>query len=134
MIDPLTETPAAATEPLVEVLDLARRTVAVMPAGEARRQKLCHRTIAILLYDEAGRLHLRKRDGVRGQPRDRWDTSVRAAVHAGESLLDAATRALEAELGIHAERMRLILELPASPENNNEFLHVFTLTRPELSV
>jgi len=75
---------------------------------------------------------LRKRDGARGQPRDRWDTSVRAAVHAGESLQDAATRALEAEIGIHAERMRLVLELPASPENHNEFLHVFTLVRPEL--
>jgi len=120
-----------APAPLVEVLDQARRVVAVLPANEAVRQKLCHRTVAVLLFDEQGRLALRRRqETATGKP-GRWDVSVRGPALAGESIQDAASRALKAELGIHAERLRLVLELPAQPENNNEFLHVFSLTRVE---
>jgi isopentenyl-diphosphate Delta-isomerase len=120
--------------PLVEVLDARGQSVAVLPEAEARRQLLRHRTIAILLYDEAGRLYLRKRDATKSHARGRWDTTARGAVLAGESMQDAATRILEQGLGIHAERMRLVLEEPALPENGNEHLHVFALTRPELPV
>lgn len=127
---PVPETqPAAAL--LVEVLDLTRRVVALLPAHEAARQKLCHRTVAVLLFDEQGRLALRRRPGTSAGKPGRWDVSVRGPALAGESLQDAASRALKAELGIHAERLRLVLELPAQPENNNEFLHVFSLTRPD---
>jgi len=120
-----TTNPAKA--PLVEVLDHARRVVAVLPADEAVRQKLRHRTVVILLFDEQGRLHLHRSDTGRG----RWDASVRGPVLAGESVQDAATRSLFAGLGIHSERLRTILELPAVPENANEFMQVFTLTRPD---
>jgi len=119
--------------PLVEVLDPAHRVVAVVPVAEAVRQKLCHRTVAILIFDELGRLSLRKRNGAPESLPERWDVSVRSAVLAGEALQDAATRALETELGIHSERMRPLLELPAQPENSNEFLQVFTLHRSESS-
>ncbi|HWR04007.1 MAG TPA: NUDIX domain-containing protein [Humidesulfovibrio sp.] len=118
-----------APAPLVEVLDQSRRVVALLPANEAARQKLCHRTVAVLLFDELGRLALRRRPKTPAGKPGRWDVSVRGPALAGESLQDAASRALKAELGIHAERLRLVLELPAQPENNNEFLHVFSLTR-----
>lgn len=125
-------TTAPSPSPLVEVLDAARRVVAVLPAADAVRQKLCHRTVAVLLFDDLGRLALRRRaDTAGGRPGGRWDVSVRGPVLAGEAIQDAATRSLKAELGIHAERLRPILELNAQPENNNEFLHVFSLTRPE---
>jgi isopentenyl-diphosphate Delta-isomerase len=123
--------PQFAPAPLVEVLDLARRVVAVLPASDVARQKLRHRSIAIMLFDDLGRLNLRRRDQAMGKNPGRWDVSVRGPVLTGESVQDAATRALEAELGIHSERLRPILELPAQPENGNEFLHVFTLTRGE---
>lgn len=118
---------------LVEVLDPSRRVVALLPANEAARQKLCHRTVAVLLFDELGRLALRRRPKTPAGKAGRWDVSVRGPALAGESLQDAASRALKAELGIHAERLRLVLELPSQPENNNEFLHVFSLTRPEVA-
>lgn len=123
--------------PLVEVLDAERRVVAVMSAPDVERQKLPHRAVAILLFDETGRLNLRRRDADSGQgggwpgDRKRWDVPVRGPVLAGESVQDAATRALEEELGIHAERLRSVMELAAQPENGNEFLHVFSLTRQE---
>jgi isopentenyldiphosphate isomerase len=117
---------------LVEVLDKDGRVVAVMPEAEARRQLLRHRTIAILLYDEAGRLFLRRREATRLHAAGRWDTTASGAVLHGESLQDAATRILESGLGLHAERMRQVLEMPASPENGNEHLYVFALSRPEL--
>lgn len=116
---------------LVEVLDSARRVVAVLPVSEVSRQKLRHRAIAIMLFDDQGRLNLRRRAPAMGGAPGRWDVSVRGPVLAEESIQDAAIRSLEAELGIHSERLRPILELPAQPENGNEFLHVFTLTRSE---
>jgi isopentenyldiphosphate isomerase len=115
----------------VEVLDPARRVVAVLPAGEVARQKLCHRSVTVLLFDGQGRLALRKKPKTPGGRPVRWDVPVQGPVLAGESVQDAATRALKAELGIHAERLRPVLELPAQPENNNEFLHVFSLARSE---
>ena len=87
--------------------------------------------MAILIFDDQGRLSLRRNDNA-GQPgHERWDVPVRGPVLAGESVQDAATRALKAALGIHAERLRPLLELEAQPENGNEFLHVFSLTRAE---
>jgi len=115
----------------VEVLDQSRRTVAVLPLAEVARQKLCHRAVAILLFDEQGRLHLRRQAAPAGGKSGRWDTTARGAVHAKESLQDAATRILENELSVHSERMRPVLELPPRPENNNEFMQVFALTRSE---
>lgn len=127
-------TQAAAPFPavqLVEILDASRRVIAVLPVTEAARQKLCHRVVVVLLFDELGRLTLRRRLDAPGLKNGRWDAPVRAPVLSGEAVHDAATRSLQAELGIHVERLRAVLELPAQPENNNEFLHVFSLTRTE---
>lgn len=129
MSDPAQPQPSS---PPVEVLDAARRVVAVLPAAEVARQKLAHRAVAILVFDDAGRLYLRRRPtapGARGP--GRWDAPARGPALAGESMQDAAARTLEARLGVRSERLRPLLELPATPENGNEFLQVFSLTRPE---
>jgi len=119
------------SDTLVEVLDAQRSVVAVLPAADVARQKLPHRAVAILIFDDQGRLSLRHGESA-GQPgHERWDVPVRGPVLAGESVQDAATRALKTALGIHAERLRPLLELAAQPENGNEFLHVFSLTRAE---
>lgn len=115
----------------VEILDASRRVVAVLPAADAARQRLCHRIVVVLLFDEQGRLTLRRRQDTPGTKTGRWDVPVRGPVLAGEAVHDAATRWLQSELGIHVERLRPVLELPAQPENNNEHLHVFSLTRSE---
>lgn len=122
---------ASPASQLVEILDASRRVVALLPVAEAARQKLRHRVVVVLLFDDNGRLTLRRRAESPGGRPGRWDVAVRGSVLAGEAVHDAATRWLHAELGIHAERLRPVLDLPALPENNNEFLHVFSLTRPE---
>lgn len=126
-----TSASSAEDSPLVEVMDRNNRALAAMPAAEVRRQQLCHRSVVILLFDEAGRLFLRKRPRLRGQGPERWDLPVRSPAFSGESMQDAATRALEEVLGIHAERMRLVQVIPPSLENGNEHQHVFSLVRPE---
>lgn len=125
---------ALPSSPLVEILDSSRRVVAVLPVVDAVRQRLCHSVVAVLLFDDQGRLTLRRNLAAPGARSGRWDVPVRGPVLAGESVHDAATRSLQAELGIHVERLRLLLELPAQPENNNEYLHVFSLVRPECNV
>ena len=127
----ITPQPQQQAHPLAEVLDASRRVVAVLPAAEVTRQKLCHRSVTVLLFDGQGRLALRKKPKTPGGRPARWDVPAHGPVHAEESVLDAATRALKAELGIHAERLRPVLELPAQPESSNEFLHVFSLVRAE---
>jgi len=115
-------------------MDKHNHILCAMPALEVRRQQLCHRSVVVLLYDDAGRLYLRKRPGPRGQGPERWDLPVRTPVYMGESLQDAATRAVDSLLGIHAERMRLVETISPSLENGNEFLSVFYLSRPEGTV
>lgn len=119
---------------LVEVMDRHCQVLAAMPISEVSRQQLLHRSVVILLYDEAGRLYLCRRPGLRDQGPERWDLPVHSPVFSGESLQDAATRTLYTTLGVHAERMRLVQILPPGLENANEFVHVFTLIRPEVSV
>jgi isopentenyl-diphosphate Delta-isomerase len=128
---PATSVSSSDQGPLVEVMDGRGRVLAALPVAEVRRQQLCHRSVVILLYDEAGRLFLRKGPGQRGKGPERWDLPVRSPVFRRESLQDAATRALQAALGIHAERMRLVQAIAPSLENGNEFQHVFSLARPE---
>ncbi len=125
------QTAPPSSPPLVEILDVERRVVAVLPVAEAARQKLRHRAVVVLLFDEQGRLSLRRRPESPSGKLGRWDVPVRGPVLAREAVHDAATRSLLSELGIHAERLRPVLELPAQPENNNEFLQVYSLTRPE---
>ncbi len=127
----MSEAEAQPSAPLVEVLDPARRAVAVLPATEVSRQKLMHRAVAVLVFDEPGRLFLRRSAASAGRTPGRWDVPTRGPVLAGESVQDAAVRTLEACLGIHSERLRPMFDLPATPENGNEFLHVFSLTRSE---
>ncbi|MBU1230921.1 MAG: NUDIX domain-containing protein [Proteobacteria bacterium] len=128
---PPTSTSSDEDSRLVEVMDRRCQILAAMPISEVYRQQLLHRSVVILLYDDAGRLLLCKRPGLRGLGPERWDLPVHSPVFSGESLQDAATRTLNASLGIHAERMRLVQILPPGLENANEFLHVFTLIRPE---
>ena len=129
--DSAAQTPAAR---LVEVLDQSRRVVALLPVADVVRQKLCHRTVAILLFDEQGRLTLRRQGSPTTARPGHWDVPARGPVLAGESLQEAATRTLETVLGFHSERLRSVLELPAGPENNNEYLTVFSLTRSDQPV
>lgn len=117
--------------PLVEVLDQQRRVLALMSLAEAVRQKLRHRAVALLPYDAEGRLHLRRRTKGSGSRKSGWDVPVRGHVLAGESVQQAVARELESGMGLRAERLRPVLELPPLPENGNEQLHVFTLTRTE---
>ena len=75
----------------MEVVDQLGRVLAAMPEAEVRRQQLCHRSVVILLYDEAGRLLLRKGANLRGQGPVRWDLPAHSPVFQGEALLDAAS-------------------------------------------
>lgn len=116
--------------PVVEILDALSRCVAVMPAAEARRQLLPHRTVAILLQDADERFYLRRRTLGRFGGTKHWDVSARGQVWAGESVRDAASRVLEEGLGIRAERLRLATVLSPVQEHGNELLHVCLGTRP----
>lgn len=113
----------------MEVLDRRARPVAVIPAADARRQLLPHRSVVVLLTDDEGRVYLQRRSGGRGLEQKRWDVTARGAVLAGEALLAGATRVLQEATGLHVERMRLAFEQAPCVENGNEQLSVFQCQR-----
>jgi len=125
-----TSVPEAFSEPVVEILDKDSRIVAILPAAEARRQMLPHRTVVILMQDELERVYIRKRHVGKAVGPKRWDVSARGQVWAGESVREAAARVLEETLGIRAERLRQIHELKPMQEHGNELVHVFWGMRP----
>lgn len=77
------------------------------PTGVATRRvmhldRLVHRAIHGLVYDDAGRIWLSQRDDVIG--RDKFDVSVTEHVWDGEGFAQTASRALARRLGIPGAR------------------------------
>jgi len=71
--------------------------------GQCLKEGLLHRAIAVLLFDEQGRLYIQRRaEGMRWYP-DYWTLSVMGHVSSGETYEDAAEREVAEELGIDCQ-------------------------------
>jgi isopentenyl-diphosphate delta-isomerase len=114
---------------LVEVVDAADRPLAVMPLRDVHRQSLRHRSVLVLVYDADHRIFLQKRNRNKSLYPGRWDLSATGHVQAGESRSEAAARELREELGIIADRLRLIRRIPAGQETGFEFVSLYSAGR-----
>ncbi|MGE4552917.1 MAG: NUDIX domain-containing protein [Desulfovibrionaceae bacterium] len=127
---------AASREPalrLVEVVDADNRPVAGLPLEEVYRQRLPHRSVVALLFNGENKIYLQRRSSRKARLPGRWDVSARTRVRLGESALDAAARALQDELRIQTDRLRLVRELPPAPDSDPGFLSVFSMGRSPLA-
>lgn len=79
---------------LVEVVDLDGRLLCVLPAAEAHRQQLRHRSALVLVHDARERLLLAKRPADAQSYPDRWDLPAAAHLPPGQSREEAARVAL----------------------------------------
>lgn len=115
--------------PVVEVVDHSNRSLMVMPLDLVHEQRLPHRSIVVLLYGHDNKIWLQKRCLRKKKHPGRWDVSTKGHVLEGESTHDAAVRKVQTELGLQADKLKMVRELPAGPETGFEYVTVFSLGR-----
>jgi len=120
---------ARLTSGSAEVMDPEDRPLMVMPLTEIHRQLLPHRSVAVLVYSQEGKLYLQKRSRGKRHFPGRWDISASGHVEPGQAARDTALAELSRKLNIKAEQLRFVRLLPASPGTGFEFTSIFALER-----
>ena len=90
---------SSASEELVDVIDDAGRTVAVVTRGELRARRLPHRCTYVLVFNTRGDIFLHLRTATKDVYPSHWDVAVGGVVAAGESFAEGANREVREELG-----------------------------------
>src|SRR5438105_14251947 len=85
---------------LVDVIDAAVRTIAVVPRDEMRCQRLPHRCVYILVFNRRGDLFVHLRTASKDVYPSHWDVTVGGVLATGESYAEGARRELAEELGV----------------------------------
>jgi isopentenyldiphosphate isomerase len=93
---------SAADDELVDVIDDAGHTIAVVTRREVRRGRLPHRCTYVLVFDRNGRLFVHRRTPTKDVYPSHWDVAIGGVLSAGESFAEGARRELGEELGIDA--------------------------------
>ncbi len=111
----------------MEVVDSMNRPLALMPLDEVHKQKLRHRSVLVLLFNQDNKIYLQKRSAKQPLYPKRWDVSAGGHVLAGESTVDTAIRELKTKIGIRADRLKHLLDIKAGPSTGYEFVTVYSL-------
>ncbi|HTZ20071.1 MAG TPA: NUDIX domain-containing protein [Opitutaceae bacterium] len=111
-----------------DVVDEQDRVIGRAPRREVHARRLRHRSIHVLVFDQAGRVFLQKRSQAKDSCPGLWDSSCSGHLDAGEDYDDAATRELREEIGLvpPAPPARW-LRLEASERTGWEFVWVYRL-------
>ena len=115
---------------MVEVVDLEGRLLCVLPASEAHRQRLRHRSALVLVHDGPGRLLLAKRPPEAASYPDRWDLPAAAHLPPGRSREEAARLALAKVCPGGAGALVHQGEMPPCEGTGFEAVSVFRHTLP----
>jgi isopentenyl-diphosphate delta-isomerase len=85
---------------VVVLVDQRGTAVGVAPKLEAHQTGRLHRAVSVVLFDESGRLLLQRRANTKYHSGGLWSNTCCGHPRPGESVLDAAGRRLNDELGI----------------------------------
>lgn len=91
-----------AADELVDVIDAAGNTVAVVTRREMRAKRLPHRCTYVLVFNTAGELFIHLRTASKDVYPSHWDTCIGGVLLAGESFEQGVRREIKEELGIEA--------------------------------
>lgn len=110
-----------------EFFDVVNQNDVVM--GQEERNivhvnRFMHRAIHIWIFNAHGELFLQKRSYWKSAHPGLWCSSVAGHAIAGENYLEAATRELQEELGVHVP-LRPFYRIPASAATEQEFVECF---------
>ena len=106
------------------VVDKNDRILRYARRSDVHGNNLRHRAVHILIFDQAGEVYLQQRSRWKDRHPLKWDSSAAGHVAAGESYEETARRELEEELGTNVPLEKL-LELPASPHTEQEFVWLY---------
>ncbi len=93
----------AASEELVDELDEMGTVVGTVTRAEMRANNLLHRSVFVVVRNDADELLAHQRASWKDLWPDAWDIAVSGVVAAGEAWELAAARELAEELGVSAE-------------------------------
>jgi 8-oxo-dGTP pyrophosphatase MutT (NUDIX family) len=85
---------------LVDIVDDAGRTVAVVTRREMRARRLPHRSVYLLVFNSAGEIFIHLRTPTKDVNPSYWDVCVGGVVAAGESFDESAQREGQEEIGV----------------------------------
>ncbi|MCI0685526.1 MAG: NUDIX domain-containing protein [Gemmataceae bacterium] len=97
----------AAADELVDVIDDAGQTIAVVTRGHMRGRRLPHRCTYVLVFNARGELFIHLRTPVKDVYPSHWDTCIGGVLAAGETYAQGVVREVREELGIDAAPIEL---------------------------
>lgn len=112
---------------IFDVVDSEDRVIGQASRKEVHDKGLLHRSVHIMVFNEAGDLFLQKRAMSKDENPGLWDTSSSGHVDTGEDYLIAAERELEEELGIR-ESLTYIDKISACPQTFGEHVKIYRCT------
>jgi isopentenyldiphosphate isomerase len=92
---------------LVDVIDDAGNTVAVVTRRDMRARKLPHRCTYVLVFNKRGELFIHLRTATKDVFPGHWDVCIGGVLTAGETFVRGARREIREELGIDADAVEL---------------------------
>lgn len=111
---------------LITVVDEYDNFIENRPRKEVHQLGLRHRTVHILVFNDANQVFLQKRALTKDVNAGLWDTSAAGHVDAGESYDACAHRETIEELGVCVDdSLSFLFKLPAIPETGMEFVQVY---------
>lgn len=120
--------PVRVEDELLDVVDENDRVIGSEKRGIIHAQRLRHRAVHILVFNDNGQVFLQRRAKTKDTFPDRWDSSSSGHVDAGELYLDCAVRELGEEIGLQGvapESLELLFTIGAREETGQEFVHVY---------
>jgi isopentenyl-diphosphate delta-isomerase len=122
--------PTGASPDDVILVDDEDRALGTCGKLEAHRRGLLHRAVSVFAFDAEGRLLVQRRADGKYHSGGLWSNSACTHPRVGESLEQAAERALREELGLTARRLRRTFattyRIPVGRElTEHELDHVF---------
>jgi isopentenyldiphosphate isomerase len=97
----------SAADELVDVIDEAGNTIAVVTRREMRERRLPHRCTYVLVFNARGELFIHLRTSTKDVYPSHWDVAIGGVLAAGESFAQGARREIKEELGIDADAEEL---------------------------
>ncbi len=111
---------------LLSVVDKNDQVIKQLPRDEIHRNKLMHRAVHILVFNNDNHLFLQKRSMKKDLNKGLWDTSAAGHVDAGEHYLESAIREAREELGINLQQTLVpVFKLSPTPQLGMEFIQVY---------
>lgn len=92
---------------LVDVIDDAGQTIAVVTRREMRAKRLPHRCTYVLVFNARGELFIHQRTATKDVYPSYWDVCIGGVLAAGESFATGVKREIREELGIDADAREL---------------------------